>query len=138
VSVLDNLRRVESDLIARMRELRPLVDEYVELQQTARRLGVDLPRDACSEPLQRAASPPVVRPPGPDRTAVATRRRRAQARPGERREQIMALVAEQPGITVRELGAALRVDPTSLYRPVRELTESGAVRKDGPQLHIAG
>ena len=55
----------------------------------------------------------------------------------ERRQQILKLVSGHPGLTVRELGEALAVDPTSLYRPVRELTASGTLRKDGQRLYSA-
>jgi hypothetical protein len=131
LSILENLRRVEGDLVARMRELRPLVDEYLELEATARRLDVSLPPDALAERLAVAA--PDGPPPSPP--ASRRRRRRAQARPGERREQILVLVAGRPGLTVRQVGEALGVDPTSLYRPVRELVANGSLRKDGPQLY---
>lgn len=130
MSVLENLRRVEGDLIARMRELRPLVDEYLELAATARRLDVQLPADALADRL--GAGPSDAPPPAPP--AARGRRRRAQARPGERREQILLLVAGRPGLTVRQVGEALGVDPTSLYRPVRELIANGSLRKDGPEL----
>ena len=114
-----------------MRELRPLVDEYLELEATARRLDVELPPDALAQRL--AAASPNGPPPAP--AAPRRRRRRAQARPGERREQILALVGDRPGLTVRQVGESLGVDPTSLYRPVRELVAGGSLRKDGPRLY---
>jgi hypothetical protein len=112
VSVLNELQRVEQDLVDRMRELRPAVDEYLELEQTAARLGIELPSDAV------------------------VGRRRAQARPGERHEQVLEVVRERPGVTVREIADALGVDPTSLYRFVRELTADGRLSKDGRRLSI--
>jgi hypothetical protein len=39
VSVID---RFEEELVARLRELRPLAIEYQQLEQVARRLGLDL------------------------------------------------------------------------------------------------
>jgi hypothetical protein len=37
--VLEELRRVEQQVLARLRELRPLVGEYEQLRQVAERLG---------------------------------------------------------------------------------------------------
>jgi hypothetical protein len=122
---------VEGDLIARMRALRPLVDEYLELQATARRLEMQLPQDALADRLAAPDAQPRAQP------AARTRRRRAQARPGERRQQILELLSGRPGLTVRQLAEALAVDPTSLYRPVRELIASGTLRKDGQRLYSA-
>jgi DNA-binding MarR family transcriptional regulator len=108
--VLSEFRRLERDLAERLTELEPLVEEYRQLRQLARRLG-----------LQAAETSP----------------RRALAKPGQRREQVLERVNAQPGVTVRELGAAMGVDPTSLYRPVRQLEAEGAIRKQGPHLHPA-
>jgi DNA-binding MarR family transcriptional regulator len=92
----------------RLKELEPLVEEYRQLRQLARRLGVD--------------------------TSGATPRR-VLAKPGQRREQVLERVTAQPGVTIREIGRAMGVDPTSLYRPVRQLEAEGAIRKDGRHLH---
>ena len=47
---------------------------------------------------------------------------------------MLAVVNEKPGITVREAGARLGVDPTSLYRIVHKLEQDGALRKNGREL----
>ena len=70
---------------------------------------------------------------GGTKTAARTPSRR-NARPGQRSEQLVALVKANPGITVREAAGELGVDPTSLYRVVRRLEESGALRKTGLKL----
>ena len=46
----------------------------------------------------------------------------------------MALVRERPGVTVREVGAELGVDPTSLYRIVHRLEKDGELQKRGREL----
>ena len=51
-----------------------------------------------------------------------------------RRDQLLAIVKERPGVTVREVGAELGVDPTSLYRIVHKLEQDGALRKNGREL----
>jgi uncharacterized membrane protein len=63
----------------------------------------------------------------------AGRRRSA----GQRQQQVLELVNERPGITVREVGQQLGVDPTSLYRVVRKLEEEGRVKKQGRELQPA-
>jgi predicted transcriptional regulator len=108
--VLSEFRRLEHDLGVRLKELEPLVEEYRQLRLLAKRLG-----------LQAADATP----------------RRALAKPGQRREQVLERVNAQPGVTVRELGVAMGVDPTSLYRPVRQLAAEGAIRKEGRHLHPA-
>jgi DNA-binding MarR family transcriptional regulator len=57
------------------------------------------------------------------------------AAPGERREQVLAAVTKQPGITVRGIGTQLGVDPTSLYRSVRALENEGLIVKRDAELH---
>ena len=74
---------------------------------------------------------------------VARTRRKAAAQPaatvgrGERTEQVRQLIEQQPGLTVREIGTQLQVDPTGLYRVVRQLEQRGIVTKDGPKLTLA-
>jgi DNA-binding MarR family transcriptional regulator len=60
----------------------------------------------------------------------------AGARPGQRSDDVLRIVGEQPGITVRELGGRLGVDPTGLYRVANKLTADGRLRKDGPKLYV--
>jgi CRP-like cAMP-binding protein len=57
--------------------------------------------------------------------------------PGKRDEDIIRLVAAQPGITVAQVGKELGVDPTGLYRVVKRLQASGYIRKQGVALKPA-
>jgi hypothetical protein len=57
--------------------------------------------------------------------------------PGKRDEDIIRLVAAQPGITVAQVGKELGVDSTGLYRVVRRLQASGHIRKQGVALQPA-
>ena len=54
-----------------------------------------------------------------------------------RREEVVALVARGPGLTVAELATELWVDRTALYRVVRRLEEDGRVVKRGATVHPA-
>jgi Winged helix-turn-helix DNA-binding len=75
------------------------------------------------------------------RTAGASRQgargRRTATAPGQRQEEVLRVVSENPGIKVSEIGKRLGVDSTGLYRVVRRLTEEERVRKEGAQLYPA-
>jgi hypothetical protein len=56
MSVIDQFRSAEQRVAERLRELKPLVEEYQELEQVARRLGLNVNDDATAPDKQRAAS----------------------------------------------------------------------------------
>jgi hypothetical protein len=138
VSVIDELRGLEERVAKRMQELRPLVDEYRELEQVAQRLGVS-PRDGAdtSAPARRSSR----RNRGTRKTTATTRATTTASAPASergrrngRREQLLSMVKARPGITVREVGTELGVDPTSLYRVVHRLEKEGQLQKRGREL----
>jgi CRP-like cAMP-binding protein len=129
VSVIEELKGLEDRVAQRLAELRPLVDEYHELEQIAERLGLSQTRGDARPTRARGAAR---RPRAKAGTGAARPSRRA--RDGGRRDQLLAVVNEQPGITVREVGSRLGVDPTSLYRIVHRLEQDGALRKNGREL----
>ena len=58
------------------------------------------------------------------------------ARRGGRRDQLLALVVDQPGITVAQAGKQFGIkDATGLYRVARRLQDDGLVRKRGAELY---
>ena len=145
MSVIDQLHDLEATVAKRMAELKPMVDEYAELEQVAQRLGV---KPAAAAPAQSGS-----RSRGPSRRGRArsasrngagakagarsrSRKSATSARRSERAEQILAMAAEQPGITVAEIANKMGVDATGLYRPVRRLLKEGRLRKKGTELHV--
>jgi hypothetical protein len=151
MSVVDDLRGLESRVAKRLKELRPLVEEYRELEQVAQRLGIgegdrsagesSATRDATASrrstrsASERAGSTDSKR--GRRRSSRSTtpRRTASASRAGNgRQQQVAELVKQRPGVTVRELGVELGVDPTSLYRVVRRLEQDGTIKKQGRQL----
>jgi hypothetical protein len=145
MSVIDELKGLEDRVARRMQELRPLVDEYRELERVADRLGVTpAAADDTPAPRRRASRPRA--------NASATARRASRgssngtaAKAGApasagrtpangRRDQLLEMVKARPGITVREVGTELGVDPTSLYRIVHRLEQDGALQKRGREL----
>ena len=145
MSVLDQLREAEESVARRLKELEPAVAEYRELQEVAKRLGIDASaasgrsagqesgrrrsrgKSTSSSPTSSAATKPAAR--RGSRRGVAS---------GQRQQQLLELVRNRPGITVREAATELGVDPTGLYRVVTRLEGSGDVRKNGRQLEPAG
>ena len=152
MSVVDEVRRVEQKLIARLRELRPLVAEYEQLRKQADRLGLHIeeradgdhaapPAAAKGTHASRSSSPTAAaarRETTPKRArSAAARPRRPRTSGANREADVLRIVAERTGVTVREIGEALGVDPTNLYRPVRRLQERGEITKDGANLKPA-
>jgi DNA-binding NtrC family response regulator len=152
MSVLEELRRVEQQVLARLRELRPLVGEYEQLRQVAERLGLQVDDSQDGD---------ATKPPGASRQAGATKRSSSAKRPSagratarrasrstaagssrpparvDRDADVLRVVQERPGVTVREVAEALGVDASGLYRPVRRLQERGRISKDGVRLRPA-
>jgi hypothetical protein len=171
-AVLDNFKQAQQDILARIRELEPTVQEYEELKRIATQLGLDPDAAPATAPASttrrrrttrarsasgtrarsasgtraRSASGTRARTAsatsgGTSAAASSTRgggRRTSRARrsgAGNRREDILRLVGEKPGVTINQLGKDLGVDPTGLYRPVRALVAEGKLDKQGPALH---
>jgi len=163
VSVID---RFEEELVARLRELRPLAIEYHQLEQVARRLGLVLDDDHTAPPRERRSSrktTPTQRIPATavqstprDKASAATaqtsatgtgqRRGRASSsstgkgRPGShpqsrRQQDVLRLIRDRPGITVKNIATELGVDATNLYRHVRKLQQDGLITKHATALH---
>jgi hypothetical protein len=64
--------------------------------------------------------------------ARRSRRRRARrVRKGERRDQFLAAVGEQPGITVAQAAKKIGVPPSQLYPVARSLRKEKAITKRG-------
>jgi hypothetical protein len=112
----DFLAEKRREIEARMKELRPAVDEYERLEQAAAALaGVGN---------------------GGPRQARATRgpRRRGRGRPrgtGQRAQQALELVRTRPGITIRELADAMGIHANYLYRVMPALeSENKVVKRD--------
>jgi len=144
VSVMDQLHDLEATVAKRMAELKPMVDEYAELEQVAQRLGVKPAAAASAQSGSRSrggsrrgrARSASTNGSRSATTARRSRRSATSARRSERAEQILAMAAEQPGITVAEVAKKMGVDATGLYRPVRRLLKEGRLRKKGTELHV--
>lgn len=117
----DFLTEKRSEIETRLKELRPLHDEYLRLERARDALaGLDsTPRRGPGRPRGSGGASPS----GPRR-----RRRRAG---GTRADQALELVRQNPGIAVPELAEQLGIKQNYLYRVMGGLQGDGAVRKEG-------
>ena len=146
---LDEKRR---EIAERLKELRPLVEEFHRLESAAIALASAV-GSAASE-----AGQTIVRRRGPGRPARATRSAPKATRPleptrvkparkaattsakraagrrkgtGKRAAEALSHVQGQPGITIPELATAMGISPNYLYRVLPGLAKQGKIRKDG-------
>jgi hypothetical protein len=125
----DFLTEKRQEIDNRLKELRPLYEEYLKLEKAQEALsGVD------KQPRRRGPG----RPPGStNRPASGNGRRRRRRRSGgTRADQALEVVRQNPGISVSELGDKLGVTQKNyLYRVMANLQDDGAVRKEGRGFH---
>ena len=127
----DFLDEKRKEIQARLKELKPLVEEYERLEAAERALS------GVGTTTTRAASSP----------APARRRRSSSGRAsgngrrgrprgsGTRATQAFELVKARPGITIPELAEAMGIKQNYLYRVMPTLAEDGKVTKSGKGWH---
>lgn len=132
--IMQDIERIEEKLVARIHELQGAVVELETLQRLADRLGISV--DDASDSVA-AARPRARTGQGSAGTGGRLSRRGAQHAPGgrvTRRDRVLTLVRDHPGISVPELVEAMDVNRTSLYPVVRQLISDGLLHKDGKGL----
>ena len=132
----DFLTEKRQEIDNRLKELRPLYEEYLKLEKAQEALaGMDQPR------RRGPGRPPGSGSSGRTKTRTSSgngRRRRRRRSGGTRGEQALAVVRQNPGITVSELGDQLGIAQKNyLYRVMANLQEDGAVKKEGQGVHAA-
>ena len=127
----DFLQDKKREIEARLKELRPLVDEFHRLEAAVQALdGVES---------------------APTRSGAAPRKRRSRAagggsspgtgkrgRPrgsGTRAKEALTIVRSSPGITIPELADKMGIKQNYLYRVLPALQKDGMVRKQGKGWH---
>jgi hypothetical protein len=124
----DFLDEKRKEIDARLRELRPLVDEYQRLEKAATALA-GVPSTSGRAPASAD---------GRKRRSSSGGGRRGRPRgSGKRALQAQELVGAQPGITIPELADAMDIQANYLYRVMPTLQQEGKVRKDGKGWHPA-
>ncbi len=125
----EKLREME----ARLKELRPLVDEYHRLEAAVGALaGVGAAGVAkATKPVRRAAA----KRRKPAARSTGTGKRGRPKGSGTRGKEALALVTSRPGITIPEIAEAMKINQNYLYRVLPALAKDGLVRKDGRGWH---
>jgi ribosomal protein S25 len=120
----DFLDEKRKEIDARLRELRPLVEEFNRLEKAAAALaGVGGTQAAATR-----------------RRANGAGRSRRRGRPrgsGNRAKQALELVRARPGITISELADAMGIKANYLYRVMPTLQKEGQVKKRDKGWHPA-
>ena len=150
---LDEKRREITD---RLKELKPLVEEFNRLEAAAialagalgsaaseagaavvRRRGPGRPRRAAASATKAAKAPKAVKAKAARKPAGRPAKRRAGSRKGSgtRAAETLSLVQGQPGITIPELAAKMGINQNYLYRVLPGLQKEGKIRKEGRGWH---
>ena len=128
----DFLEEKRKEISQRLKELRPLVDEYHRLEAAEQALsgvGGNGRRTAqtSSTAPRRARSTRA--------KGSGTGRRGRPRGSGTRAIQALELVKARPGITIPELAEAMGIKQNYLYRVMPGLAEEGKVTKSGRGWH---
>jgi len=133
MATADFLDETRNEISARLKEIKPYVDEYHRLEAAAAALdgvsATSLMNATPARPARRASA----------RTTAAPRKRGAthsgrRGRPkgsGTRGAEALALVKENPGITIPEIADKMGIKQNYLYRVLPGLAEDGLVVKEG-------
>jgi hypothetical protein len=127
----DFLEEKKREIDARLKELRPLVDEFHRLEKASAALE-GLPAgnsNTASTPTRRA------RRRASGASTSGTGRRGRPRGSGTRAKQALELVRSRPGITIPEIAEAIGIQQNYLYRVLPSLQKDGQVRKEGRGWH---
>jgi len=125
---LDEKRR---EMQERLKELRPLVDEFHRLEAAVSALdGVG--DKAAPAPSRRRRSGSSTG----GATGASSNGRRGRPRgSGTRGKQALELVTTNPGITIPEIAEKMGIQQNYLYRVLPGLQKEGLIRKEGRGWH---
>jgi hypothetical protein len=132
------------EIQARLKELKPLVDEYRELEAADKALS-SLGKGGGGSASTATTSAPAAAPAKRAARRTSTRRsssgsgttRRGRPRgSGTRANQALDLVRDRPGITIPEMAQAMGIQQNYLYRVLPGLAEEGKVVKSGRGWHL--
>jgi hypothetical protein len=127
--VADFLSEKRAEIESRLKELRPLHEEYLKLERAKQALdGLDAgPRRGPGRPRgsrTRGGATPS--------TGSSDGRRRRRRSGGTHAERALETIRQNPGITVAEMAPKLGIAHKNyLYRVLNGLQAEGAVQKEG-------
>ena len=126
----DFLEEKRREIQSRLKELKPLVEEYHRLEAAEQALagvGTQRAASARSPRAPRAAA---------RRNGAGSGRRGRPKGSGQRSQQALELVRAKPGITIPEMAEAMGIKQNYLYRVVPDLAKEGLVTKSGRGWHV--
>jgi ribosomal protein S25 len=165
--VTDFLDEKRQEITARLKELKPLVEEYQRLEAAASALdgvggsaataststaaptarkatgrrGPGRPKGSktrAAKAAPAAAAAATETPAAPAKRGGARRKAGRRKGSGTRAAQALSFVQSQPGITIPELAARMGIKQNYLYRVLPSLEEEGKVAKQGRGWHPKG
>jgi hypothetical protein len=133
----DFLEEKKKEINARLKELRPLVDEYHLLEAAAAALdgvgATPAPARASGTTGRRRGAGGGSRSSGANGGGSGRRGRPRGS--GTRSKQALELVRARPGISIPEMAEAMGIQQNYLYRVLPGLQKDGLVRKEGRGWH---
>ncbi len=146
IDFLDEMRR---EIAVQMDKLKPLVEEYRQLEAAAAALaGIPAAANGVSGGARRGpgrprgstttatpAPTPVSPRPAPTAKPAPKRKRGRRKRAGGRAQQALALIRAEPGIAISELAQRMGVKGSYLYRILPPLEQAGKIEKQGRGWH---
>ncbi|HYI17066.1 MAG TPA: hypothetical protein VD836_00080, partial [Solirubrobacteraceae bacterium] len=132
-AMTDFLDEKRKEIQARLKELKPLVEEYHRLEAAESALagvnGTPARATATATTSRRSRS-------GSASSGRGSGRRGRPKGSGTRALQALELVRARPGITIPELAEAMEIKQNYLYRVMPTLAEEGQVVKSGRGWHV--
>ncbi len=130
---MDFLEEKRREIQERLKELKPLVEEYHRLEAAEQALaGVGETPRAASAP-KRKSSP---RSASSNGNGNGSGRRGRPKGSGQRAQQALELVRSRPGITIPEMAETMGIKQNYLYRVVPDLQKEGLLTKSGKGWHV--
>jgi Winged helix-turn-helix DNA-binding len=131
----DFLEEKKREIDERLKELRPLVEEFHRLEAASAALegvGGTTNSRRASAPARRARRRSAAASTG---TGTGTGRRGRPRGSGTRSKQALELVRSRPGISIPEIAKEIGIQQNYLYRVLPALQKDGLVRKEGRGWH---
>jgi CRP-like cAMP-binding protein len=118
----DFLEEKVKEISARLKELKPAVEEYQRLEEAHRALtGLEDQAATPRRSTRRATR----------RSSSGNGRRGRPRGSGTRGTEALKIVRDKPGITIPEIAQRMGIQQNYLYRVLPGLEQDGLVRKDG-------
>jgi CRP-like cAMP-binding protein len=127
---LDEKRR---EMQQRLKELRPLVEEYHRLEAAV--AALDGVGDQPAAPARRRSSGAGSSSGGGSADGDSSGRRGRPRGSGTRGKQALDAVRSNPGITIPEIAEQMGIQQNYLYRVLPGLQKDGLIRKEGRGWH---